>query len=604
MWRRLLAIMDGRQRFRLGLVLLVCQANVIAELFGLGVVFLLARKILSNAGDDHAAAVSILAFRFSDEREALGYLAVGAGLIYLLKFCLGVGTAHMRAGFVQHQQAIFTERLLKRYIEKGWLFFLRHNAAVLTQHAITDCSRLATGVLSEFIVVITELCMIVALFAALSFISWSATATMFVLLTLIMLVFQTAARPGLRRLASGSHQAKQERIEITDMILRGAKEVILYHRIDHFLMRLRRPMSDHVRIEAKAQTLRETPRYLFEFLAFLALMGVITVELWQGAQVATIAVVLAVFATASFRLVASISRLMASLTSMNTHYAMIGGLQPDLVVPASRTSLEVAAERPIAFQHKIVVRHVSLRHEGATRSSIDDVSFSLEQGARLGIVGSTGAGKSTLVELLLGVLPPQAGAIIIDGEPLCAATQRAWQEKISYVPQSPALFNDTVARNIAFGLPDEHIDMAELRRAARTANIQRFIEDELPKGYDTVISDRGTSLSAGQQQRLAIARALYRRPELVVLDEATSALDTVTESLVTEAIAGFGRNITVVIVAHRLSTVRNCDRILVLDQGRVIQDGTFEDLSKEPGQFRQQLGLANVVQGPASVGRL
>jgi ABC-type multidrug transport system fused ATPase/permease subunit len=283
---------------------------------------------------------------------------------------------------------------------------------------------------------------------------------------------------------------------------------------------------------------------------------------------------------------------------------MIGGVEPDLIVPVSRTSPAVAAERPIAFHHEIVVRHVSLRRVGAARSSIDGISFGLKRGVRLGIVGSTGAGKSTLVELLLGVLPPQTGAIIIDGEPLCAATQRAWQEKISYVPQSPALFNDTVARNIAFGVPDEHIDMAELRQAAHMANIHRFIEDELPKGYDTVISDRGTSLSAGQQQRLAIARALYRRPELVVLDEATSALDTVTESLVTEAITEFGRNITVVIVAHRLSTVRNCDRILVLDQGRVIQDGAFEDLSKEPGQFRQQLGLANVVQGPTSVDRL
>jgi ABC-type multidrug transport system fused ATPase/permease subunit len=187
------------------------------------------------------------------------------------------------------------------------------------------------------------------------------------------------------------------------------------------------------------------------------------------------------------------------------------------------------------------------------------------------------------------VLPVQAGEILIDGRALSPETRPAWQTKIGYVPQTPFLIDDTVARNIAFGIPDDEIDPQRLREAAEAACIQSFIETELPNAYDTLIGDQGMSLSGGQQQRLAIARAVYRRPELIVLDEATSALDNVTEAIVSEAIANLAHKMTVVIVAHRLSTVRNCDRIVVLEEGRVVQCGTLEQLSSEHGAFKRQM---------------
>jgi ABC-type multidrug transport system fused ATPase/permease subunit len=594
MWRGLLAILDADQRLRFAMVVLVCQVNVVAELFGLGAVFLLARSILSNVGNSHGTRNSILGLHFSATPEMLPLLAIGVGFAYLLKLSLGIATAHLRAGFVQRQHAIFSERLLNRYLQKGWLFFLRHNAAILTQHITADCARLATGVLSEFIIVITETCMIVALFVALAFISWSATATMLTFVVMITIGFQITIRPWAHRMAVRSHFARLKNAQIVDMAIRGAKEVVLYHRIDYFIDRLRGPLREAVHVEAVAQTLREAPRHVFEFLAVLMLMSVVAVESWQGQQRSAIALIVALFAAASLRLVASVSRMSASWASMNTHRAMFVDLQPDLLAPSPRGELTAISERPIEFRREIELRRVSFKHEGATRRSIDDVSFTLGCGTRLGIVGTTGAGKSTLMELLLGVLPPQAGEIIIDDAPLCASTRRSWQEKISYVPQSPTFLNDTVVRNIAFGIRDEDVDMSRVQQAARVANILQFIEGELPNGYDTVIGDRGTSLSVGQQQRLAIARALYRQPKLIVLDEATSALDNVTEAIVNEAIVNFSQDMTAVIVAHRLSTVCNCDRILVLDRGRVIQDGTFEQLSKETGQFQQQLEHARL----------
>ena len=529
MWRRLLAVMETEQRIRLVLVVLVCQVNVVAELFGLGAVFLLARSMLANDESGHGIRNFGFGIHFSATPETVVYLAAGVGFAYLLKSGLGIATARLRAGFVQRQQAIFSERLLNRYLQRGWLFFLKRNAAILTQHVTLDCARLATGVLSEFIVVITESCMIAAIFAALAFVSWSATIAMLAFVAVIAVGFQITVRSWARRVAIRGYFARLKSSQIVDMAVRGAKEVVLYHRIGYFMDRLRGPLQEAVHEEAMAQTLREVPRHAFELLAVLVLMGVVAVESWQGRQSSTVAVIVAVFAAASLRLVASLSRMSASWASVNTHRAMFADLQPDLLARMPQHELTAISDRPIEFRREIEFRDVRFKHESAARPSIDGISFAFAYGMRLGIVGATGAGKSTLVELLLGVLPPQTGEIVIDGEPLCPDTRRAWQEKIGYVPQSPTFLNDTVIRNIAFGVPDQNIDMDRARQAADAANIRHFIENELPSGYDTVISDRGASFSAGQQQRMAIARALYRQPELIVLDEATSALDNVTE---------------------------------------------------------------------------
>jgi ATP-binding cassette subfamily C protein len=227
---------------------------------------------------------------------------------------------------------------------------------------------------------------------------------------------------------------------------------------------------------------------------------------------------------------------------------------------------------------------VSFQYEDAPAPALDHVSFTIQRGQSIGIVGPTGAGKSTLVDVLLGLLVPTSGRVLVDGQPL-DGRERAWQRQIGYVSQDVYLLDDTLRRNIAFGIPDGAIDEGRLARAVSQARLDEVVTG-LPSKLETVIGENGVRLSGGQRQRVAIARALYHDPPVLVFDEATAALDSQTEREVTEAIAAVHGTRTVIAIAHRLSTVKNCDQLIYLRDGKLAGIGTYQELLRDPG-FRQ-----------------
>jgi ATP-binding cassette subfamily B protein len=219
---------------------------------------------------------------------------------------------------------------------------------------------------------------------------------------------------------------------------------------------------------------------------------------------------------------------------------------------------------------------------------LNDLSFTIRKGTRVGFVGSTGSGKSTALDLLMGLLMPTEGELLVDNEPVTGSRVRAWQRSIAHVPQSIYLADTTLAENIAFGVPREAIDLERVRRAARQAQIAEFIESRL-EGYDVSVGERGIRLSGGQRQRIGIARALYKQASVLVFDEATSALDNATEQSVMDAIDGLDRDLTIVLIAHRLTTVRRCDTIIELQNGRLVAQGTYEQLLECSPSFRSMV---------------
>jgi ABC-type multidrug transport system fused ATPase/permease subunit len=237
--------------------------------------------------------------------------------------------------------------------------------------------------------------------------------------------------------------------------------------------------------------------------------------------------------------------------------------------------MQVAAVRPLPFNQEIAFRNVSFAYGPDQAPVVEELDFVIPKGARVGIVGRTGSGKSTMADLLMGLLEPTQGHIEIDGQLLDANTRQAWQRQIAHVPQAIFLSDASIAENIAFAVEPGRIDQARVRECARQAELANFIES-LPEGYGTLVGERGVRLSGGQRQRVGIARALYKQAELLVFDEATSALDTETESAVMDAIERLGRRLTIVIIAHRVSTVAGCSRVLRLDRGRIVQCGGYE----------------------------
>jgi ABC-type multidrug transport system fused ATPase/permease subunit len=236
---------------------------------------------------------------------------------------------------------------------------------------------------------------------------------------------------------------------------------------------------------------------------------------------------------------------------------------------------------------------LSFTYPTGNRPALNDVSFSIPQNQSIGFVGRTGSGKTTLADVILGLYPPDSGAIAVDGIALSADNERAWRRRVGYVPQTVFLTNASVARNIALGIPEDEIDHDAVLRAAQMAQADEFII-QMPDGYNTIVGERGVKLSGGQRQRLGIARALYHNPDVLVFDEATSALDGMTEDAVMQAVQTLSAERTMILIAHRLRTVQACDRIIMLEAGRIVADGSYQELVEASAAFKQLAGLSDL----------
>jgi ABC-type multidrug transport system fused ATPase/permease subunit len=324
-------------------------------------------------------------------------------------------------------------------------------------------------------------------------------------------------------------------------------------------------------MSARVPIFGNSARYLVEPLAFGGLVLAVLVLAVKGRDFSDILPNLGVMALAGYRLLPSLQLLYSQLTqvssmrhAVNEVYEEFVAAETDRSIPPEIIRDALARARPLRWSDAITLREVSFRYPGASRPALDGISLIIAKNTSLGVIGPTGSGKSTLVDLLLGLYEPTAGEMLIDGRPLTTAFVPSWQATIGYVPQDIFLIDDSIARNIAFGLPDNEIDRVRLREACATAQIIDFIETELPNGFETYVGERGIRLSGGQRQRIGLARALYHRPSLLILDEATSALDVATEAKLLQALRSLAGKLTMVVAAHRLSAVANCDQLVNL----------------------------------------
>jgi ABC-type multidrug transport system fused ATPase/permease subunit len=321
-------------------------------------------------------------------------------------------------------------------------------------------------------------------------------------------------------------------------------------------------------------TLKQMPRLWLEVLAIAGLVVMVLVMLTQGRATESVLPILGFFAVAAFRLMPSANRILGAVQAVRYDLPVINVIFRDMQLPIPNKEIEKLPS--IAFNNTIELHRVSFSYKGSIEPVIKDIELKIERGESVGIIGPSGSGKSTLVDIILGLLKPSSGEVRVDSYDINTYL-RSWQNNIGYVPQSIYLTDDTLRRNVAFGLANEIIDEVAVIRAIRSAQLEEFVS-ELPDGLDTQVGEHGVRLSGGQRQRIGIARALYHDPAVLVLDEATSSLDIETEAGVMEAIQALHGDKTIIIVAHRLSTVEDCDRIYELEKGSVINEGTPEEI--------------------------
>ena len=346
----------------------------------------------------------------------------------------------------------------------------------------------------------------------------------------------------------------------------GVKEVKLMGREESFLEEFRINSCGITRIQLKIATISTVPRFYLEFLAVigLALLSILMVA--QNKQMNIVLPTLGVFVAAAFRMIPSVNRIMISSQTLKVNQASVNVIYDELcVIQDSEISIQQSGF--IDFSNELSLKDIVFSYPTAEGNAIDGVSINIKKGESIGFIGPSGSGKSTLVDLILGLLTPQQGKIFIDGNDI-STSMRKWQDQIGYVPQAIYLTDDSLRKNVAFGIPESQIDEAAVIRAIKDAQLYEFVAS-LPEGLETFVGERGVRLSGGQRQRIGIARALYHDPEVLVLDEATSALDTKTESEVMDCVSALRGTKTLLIVAHRLTTVQNCDMIYLFEKGKI-----------------------------------
>lgn len=588
MLRKLYVLLSRTERRRFGGLL---GAIVLMGIFEtLGVASILPfMQLVSNPGviQEHGVLRDAYAWLgFADVNRFL--IAVGAGVLVLITVSNAVRafTQWLQYRTVWSTAHGLSTRLLERYVTQPYAFFLRSSSTDLGKEVLMEMTELVKSVLVPLTDLTARLVVSLAILGLLLAVDpLLALSVLGVLGTAYALVYLSFRRY-LYRLGRDRYTAGRQRFKAATEALQGIKAVKVGGRERYFLDKFEAASEQFTSIQPRFQTVSRTPRYFVETLAFGGILVIVLYLLNTQRSLTNVIPLLSLYALAGYRMLPAMQEIFAALSTVRYHGPVVDAIHDQFTRGTVPMPLPPAHTAPLPLREAITLDGLSFQYEGTDRATLDRIQLTIPRNGSVAFVGPTGSGKSTLIDLVVGLLQPHEGCVRVDGVPVTPENVRAWQASIGYVPQEAMLFDDTVLRNIVFGVDDAEVDRARVERSARVARVHDFIVGELPQGYDTVVGERGIRLSGGQRQRIGLARALYREPGVLILDEATSALDGVTEREVMEAIAAMRNQVTLIIVAHRLTTVRECDRIYLLDGGRVTDQGTYTELIASNPLFR------------------
>jgi ATP-binding cassette, subfamily B, bacterial PglK len=569
--RKIYGLLTPAER-RSGAVLLALMvAGMGLEMLGVGVVL---PAIVLMVESDVASAYPTVRPWLARIGNPTQVQLVAGGMIVLVVIYLIRGlflgfliVRQMRFAF--GAQADLSNRLFGVYLRQPYAFHLQRNSAQLIVNLTSEIRLFTFTAMLPLMVLLTEGLVLAGIIALLLILEPAATLLMVTTLGAAAWCFDRLIRMRIARAAIARQHHDGQRLQHLQQGLGGVKAVKLHGREREFLSRHDVHNVRSARALQVQQTLQQLPRLWLEFSGAIALACVVVASLWQGRSVDTLVPALGLFSAAGLRLMPSVHRLMGSAQYLRSSLPVINALHAELQLPVPAERPEPAA--PWRLRSRITVDNVTFSYASTPTSALQNISFEVQKNECIGLIGPSGSGKSTLVDVILGLLEPDEGRILVDDHDIATCT-RAWQNQIGYVPQVIFLTDDTIRRNVAFGVPDDRIDDAAVARAIQSAQLQALIAD-LPAGVNTMVGEDGVRLSGGQRQRIGIARALYHDPSVLVLDEATSSLDTQTERDVMESVRALQGHKTILIVAHRLSTVERCDRLYYLEHGRIVREG-------------------------------
>jgi ATP-binding cassette, subfamily B, bacterial PglK len=589
---KLYEIFTPRERMQTGLLFIASLITAFAQAFGIASIFPFINVVMKPESIQQNKWLSLLYERagFTTINSFILFLGIAVFLIVVLSSMISAVTTWGKTKFVLGKNHTLSRRLLGVYLSQPYEFFLQKNTNELGKNVLSEINQLTSQLLISIFDILINGLMVIVIIAMLFLVDVTVTLGAIIFLggsygLINYLIKKRLEKSGRERL-----KANKERFRMANEALSSIKTTKVMGIESFFLKNYSFHSSKFARHNIFAHVAGELPRYILEAIAFGGIIFFIIFMIARGESVVDFIPLLGLYAFAAYRMMPALHRFFNSLTKVYYNTAIVDKIYEDMIEIQHKKQSSVSSKqikKEINFQKAIKLKDIRFCYTDNSFDVISKINLTIPKNSFIGFAGATGCGKTTLVDIILGLLTPQSGQIIVDNTPINQENIQSWQQKIGYVPQEIYLSDDSVRKNIAFGVSDKDIDDKQVKLAARIAALDAFIENELPRKYNTIIGERGIRLSGGQRQRIGLARALYRNPEILVLDEATSSLDGATEEAVLKAIHHAAEARTVIMIAHRLNTLKDCDQIYIMEKGRIIGQGNYEELLKQSRKFRE-----------------
>ena len=575
-----------RDKIQLLFLFALILFQALLDVLGVATVFPLISIIANQELIQSNAYLAFLydALGFGSDAQFIIFIALAMFALVLVSNVFKSFTAYRTYLFSHLMECELGTKLMRYYLAQNYERIVSHNTIDYSKNILSETGQVVKGVILASIQFVAQLLTVIGLLALLIFVDWRVTLTVAASLGGIFWGIYVVARPFITLASERRVKENARRYLVVDEAFSGIKAVKAGALELTYLMRFIVPARQYAYDQTTAATFSTVPKFILETISFGGILGLLFFLIWTMGGILEALPIIAVYAFAVYRLLPAVQQMYRSLTMIKAAQPSLAIIEKDLDQNLTAVQLD-APSSALTFNRGLELRNAAFSYDSSVGAVIRGVSVMVAPGEVIGFAGQTGSGKTTTADILLGILTPQDGGIFLDDREISGMDDLRGSLS-GYVPQKIFLADDTIAANIAFGLAPGEIDHQRVEEVARLAQIHDFITTQMPDGYQSRLGEDGVRISGGQRQRIGIARALYRGPKLLVLDEATSALDPVTEKMVMRSITPLKSHCAIIIIAHRMDTLKACDRIYVFDKGRTIDSGSFDELAARNNSFK------------------
>ena len=522
----------------------------------------------------------------NDEGDFLFLTGILVFVILILALSTKAITYYFLMNFAFMREYSIGKRLVQGYLHQPYKWFLTKNSADLGRSVLSEVTQVIGLTIIPLLELIVNSTIIIFILTLLIIVDPIVSLSAGLILSGGYFIIYFLIKNILDKIGLIRTESNTLRFRTTSEAFGAIKEVKIGNLENKYNSRYEGPAYEYAKSQRSARIIALIPRYFLEALAFGGMIVIILFLMGRNGEFRDILSLITLYAFAGYKLMPALQKIYGSIVNINYSTSALDKLHGD-IVSLDKKKRYINNFQNLDFKDSIELKNINFSYKNLEKKNLNNISLRINKLNKIGIVGSTGSGKTTLIDIITGLLEMSSGKILIDGKELNEKNVRSWQKQIGYVPQQIYLNDDTLASNIGFGVEKSKIDYKAIVRASKVANLHKFVEDNLKDKYETIVGEGGIRLSGGQRQRIGIARALYHNPKLLILDEATSALDNITEKIVMEAIENLDRKMTIILIAHRLTTVKNCDTIFLLENGEIRSQGSFSKLYEDNANFKK-----------------